>query len=128
MATTPVTPTQNQLKLARVALWHQDGNALQTLDDLRTWLDEAGIVAYTPHAQFATAPQPSFAEAVLGRPEKGWIPQAETDEDDAPSEEESYAVEVEDEEPADEAADDEEDEDIDEDDDEPADERLGVVG
>ncbi|MEK6398724.1 MAG: hypothetical protein V4734_11610, partial [Terriglobus sp.] len=99
MATSPVNPTQNQLKLARVALWHQDGNALLTLEDLRTWLDEAGIVPYTPHAQFAAAPQPSFAEAVLGRPEKGWIQKTESE---GPSEEESYAVAVEDEEPADE--------------------------
>ena len=115
MATSPIIPTQNQLKLARVALWHPDGNALQTLDDLRTWLDEAGLVPYTPHAQFAAAPQPSFAEAVLGRPEKGWIVKAETD---APSEDESYAIEVEDEEPADEVEISDEDFDDDEEDDE----------
>ena len=121
MATSPVIPTQNQLKLARVALWHQDGKALQTLDDLRTWLDEAGLVPYTPHAQFAAAPQPSFAEAVLGRPEKGWIQKSESDEADGPSEDESYAVEVEDEEPADEVEISDEDFD-DEDDNTPADE------
>lgn len=122
MASTQDLPTPNQLKLARVALWHQDGNALRTLDDLRDWLDTAGLVPYTPHPQFAAAPQPSFAEAVLGRPENGWIPKSDATEAAAPSEEESYAVEVEDEEPAEDFEDEDSDGDVEEDDDnEPAD-------
>ncbi len=66
--------TPRQLELARKALWHQDGNALHTTDSVRTWLNEAGLVPVYPHPQFAT-PAPSFAEAVLGRPENGWVPQ-----------------------------------------------------
>jgi 23S rRNA pseudouridine2605 synthase len=109
MASTPETITPNQLKQARTAIWHQNGDALRTLDDARTWLDAAGLVPYYPHAQFAASPQPSFAEAILGRPENGWVPPST----DGPSEEESYAVAVEDEE-ADEEFD-EDDEDLDED-------------
>ena len=66
--------TPRQLELARKALWHQNGDALRTTDSVRTWLNEAGLVPVYPHAQFAT-PAPSFAEAVLGRPENGWVPQ-----------------------------------------------------
>ena len=65
--------TPRQLAQARMARWHQDGSALRTIDDARAWLDAAGLVPFYPHAQFAT-PSPSFAEAVLGRPENGWIP------------------------------------------------------
>ena len=125
MASTQDLPTQNQLKLARTALWHQDGNALRTLDDLREWLDNAGLVAYTPHQQFAAAPQPSFAEAVLGRPENGWIPKsAATDEE--PSEEESNDADLDSEDEdedfeGEENAEDQEDENEEEDDNEPAD-------
>ena len=68
------TLTPKQLKLARTALWHQNGDALRTADDTRKWLETAGLVPYYPHAQFAAAPQGSFAEAVLGRPEQGWMP------------------------------------------------------
>ena len=74
MATTPETISPTQLKRARTSLWHQDGEPLRTLEDARSWLDAAGLVPYYPHAQFAAAPQPSFAEAILGRPETGWIP------------------------------------------------------
>ena len=70
----PLTP--KQLNLARTALWHQNGDALRTADSTREWLETAGLVPYYPHAQFAAAPQPSFAEAVLGRPEQGWVPNA----------------------------------------------------
>ena len=126
MASMPDSITPNQLKLARIALWHQNGDALRTMDDARTWLDAAGLVPYYPHAQFAASPQPSFAEAILGRPETGWVPQAAG----SPSEDESYAVAVEEEESdedfeeeSDEAFDDEEesDEDSEEDDEEEGD-------
>ena len=104
MALPPEKISPNQLKNARIAQWHQNGDALRTVDDARTWLETAGLVPYYPHAQFAAAPQPSFAEAILGRPEKGWIPPT-TVVADGPSEEESYAIAVEDEEHADEVVD-----------------------
>jgi 23S rRNA pseudouridine2605 synthase len=113
MASAPEKVSPTQLKKARVAQWHQNGAALRTMDDARTWLESAGLVPYYPHAQFAAAPQPSFAEAILGRPENGWVPQAAG----GPSEEESYAVAVEDEEPSDDVEDEddelEDDEDFD---------------
>ncbi len=76
MSSTPGTIKPNQLKRTRTLLWHQDGDALRTADDARTWLEAAGLVPYYPHPQFAAAPQPSFAEAILGRPETGWIASA----------------------------------------------------
>ena len=119
MAPTQNSITPSQLKRTRTLLWHQDGDALRTLDDARTWLDTAGLVPYYPHAQFAAAPQPSFAEAVLGRPETDWVASAAR----VNSGEESYAVDVEDDEPADEVADDEDvDEDFDDDEEEDLDE------
>jgi 23S rRNA pseudouridine2605 synthase len=122
MASAPEKVSPTQLKKARTAQWHQNGDALRTMDDARTWLESAGLVPYYPHAQFAAAPQPSFAEAILGRPENGWVPQAAG----GPSQEESYAVAVEDEEPADEVADEddefEDDEDFGDGEDEDADE------
>ncbi|MGI4758433.1 MAG: hypothetical protein ACRYGF_16480, partial [Janthinobacterium lividum] len=90
------TISPHQLKLARTALWHQNGDALRTMDDARIWLESAGLVPYYPHAQFAAAPQPSFAEAVLGRPETGWIPgapkaaAADTEEDGDDSADDEY--------------------------------------
>ncbi len=99
MASTPDTMTPGQLQHARTNLWHQDGSALRTGEDARAWLDGTGLVPYYPHAQFA-APQGSFAEAILGRPENGWTPKAAAED----SSEESYAIEVEDDEPEDEVA------------------------
>ena len=98
-----------QLELARKALWHQNGDALRTLDSVRDWLNEAGLVPVYPHAQFAT-PAPSF-EAVLGRPENGWVPTAkkaagavavadeeeEFDVDEAEDEDDDFAEDAEDE-------------------------------
>jgi hypothetical protein len=121
MALPPEKISPNQLKNARIAQWHQNGDALRTVDDARTWLETAGLVPYYPHAQFAAAPQPSFAEAILGRPENGWVPRVAG----GPSEEESYAVAVEDEEPADEVEDeDDEFEDEDSDDEDIADDEA----
>ncbi len=115
MATSPESITPNQLKLARVALWHQNGSALRTMDDAREWLDAAGLVPYYPHPQFAAAPQPSFAEAVLGRPENGWVPQAAAVEDEEPEEgEESDDEEFDEDFDDDESEEDEESEDEDE--------------
>ncbi len=47
--------------------WHQQGEALLTLENLRSWINAAGLVLYTPRPQIA-APAPSLVEAVLGRP------------------------------------------------------------
>ena len=124
---TQITP--RQLELARRALFHQDGDALRTLDDQRAWIEEVGLAPMYPHAQFQ-APQPSFAEAVLGRPMNGWVPTAKSASAPDGSEEESYAVEVEDEEPVDEVADpqpDEEDYANDEEGDEAAEEGDGAI-
>ncbi len=112
MASTTDTLSPNQLKQARTRMWHQDGNALRTGDDARAWLNEAGLVPFYPHAQFA-APQGSFAEAILGRPENGWVPPAPPAAEDGT--EESYALEVEDEDPAEEIAEPEDDGSTDED-------------
>lgn len=112
------TISPKQLKLARTALWHQNGDALRTMDDARTWLEAAGLVSYYPHAQFAAAPQPSFAEAVLGRPETGWVP-------NAPKPFTAAAVGAEDEDTGDEGLDDDDlDEESDGDDDFDEDEDL----
>ncbi len=100
MASAADTLTTSQLQQARTQLWHQDGSALRTQDDAREWLDAAGLVPYYPHTQFAV-PQGSFAEAILGRPAKGWIPPSAEDS----SGEESYAAVMEDEDSADEVAD-----------------------
>ncbi|MHB1021744.1 MAG: hypothetical protein ACYC46_09960 [Acidobacteriaceae bacterium] len=55
-----------QLQAARAELWHQHGQPLLTLDDLRTWLDQTGLCLYTPrHTQMPT-PAPSLIEAVSG--------------------------------------------------------------
>ncbi len=107
MALPPEKISPNQLKNARIAQWYQNGDARRTGEDARTWLETAGRVPYFSLALFASAPQPSCAEAILGRPEKGWVSARVAD---GPSEEESYAVAVEDEEPADEVEDDEDDE------------------
>jgi len=56
-----------QLQAARAELWHQHGQPLLTLDDLRGWTDQAGLCLYTPrHTQMPT-PAPSLIEAVSGQ-------------------------------------------------------------
>jgi len=96
--------TPRQLELARKALWHQNGDALRTMESVRGWLESAGLIPLYPHPQFQ-APAPSFAEAVLGRPEQGWIPQpkrsASAGTQTAPdgSNDDSMLTAVEDEEP-----------------------------
>ncbi len=129
--------TPRQLDLARKALWHQDGKALRTFDSVREWINEAGLVPVYPHPQFAS-PAPSFAEAVLGRPENGWVPNApkaqgaaavandEDDEfeaDEPESEDDELAEDEEDEEfedRDDDASDGEDDDSLEDDEDEPA--------
>jgi 23S rRNA pseudouridine2605 synthase len=64
----PMIPTADQLSQARLAQAHQNGEALLTFENLRSWLNVAGLVLYTPRPQQLPAPAPSFVEAVLGAP------------------------------------------------------------
>lgn len=84
------TFTRTQLEAARKPLWHTAGNGLLTIDDAAEWLAEVGLVPYLPLMDKLSAPAPSFAEAVLGRPEKGHVVPVEEE----PSEDISLAVEV----------------------------------
>jgi 23S rRNA pseudouridine2605 synthase len=62
----PIIPSADQLAATRSTLWHQDGAPLLTLESLRSWLNQAGLVLYTPRAQQLPSPAPSLVEAVLG--------------------------------------------------------------
>jgi hypothetical protein len=63
----PAIPTAAQLGDARRKLWHQQGEALLTLENLRSWVNAAGLVLFTPRPQIVS-PAPSLVEAVLGEP------------------------------------------------------------
>jgi len=63
----PAIPTAAQLADARCKLWHQQGEALLTLENLRSWVNAAGLVLFAPRPQIAS-PAPSLVEAVLGEP------------------------------------------------------------
>ncbi len=59
---------QQQLQIARAALWHQNAAPLLTLDDAAAWLEETGLCLFLPrHAQLP-APAPSLVEATMGAP------------------------------------------------------------
>ena len=68
---TPVStsnlPSAEQLAGNRTALWHQNDQPLLTLDSLRSWIHNTGLVLYTPRAQQLPAPAPSLVEGVLGK-------------------------------------------------------------
>jgi hypothetical protein len=64
----PIIPTAEQLGQARTAQWHQNGEALLTFENLRSWMNVAGLVLFTPRASQLPSPAPSFVEAVLGAP------------------------------------------------------------
>jgi hypothetical protein len=66
-ATNPAIPTATQLAEARLKQWHQQGEALLTIENLRSWINAAGLVLYLPRPEIAS-PAPSLVEAVLGRP------------------------------------------------------------
>jgi 23S rRNA pseudouridine2605 synthase len=59
-------PTADQLGQARLAQWHQNGEALLTFENLRSWINVAGLVLFAPRPQQLPAPSPSFVEAILG--------------------------------------------------------------
>jgi hypothetical protein len=60
-------PTAAQLAETRLKQWHQRGEALLTIENLRGWINAAGLVLFVPRPQIAS-PAPSLVEAVLGEP------------------------------------------------------------
>ncbi len=66
-ATNPAVPSAAQLADARRKQWHQQGEALLTMENLRSWTNAAGLVLFVPRPQIV-APAPSLVEAVLGEP------------------------------------------------------------
>lgn len=56
-----------QLADARLKQWHQQGEALLTAENLRAWINAAGLVLFAPRPQIAS-PAPTLVEAVLGAP------------------------------------------------------------
>jgi 23S rRNA pseudouridine2605 synthase len=60
-------PTAAQLAETRLKQWHQQGEALLTLENLRGWINAAGLALFVPRPQIAS-PAPSLMEAVLGAP------------------------------------------------------------
>ena len=63
----PAIPTAAQLAETRLKHWHQQGKALLTIENLRSWINTAGLVLFAPRPQIAS-PAPSLVEAVLGAP------------------------------------------------------------
>jgi hypothetical protein len=63
----PAIPTAAQLSETRLKQWHQQGEALLTMENLRSWINTAGLALFVPRPQIV-APAPSLVEAVLGEP------------------------------------------------------------
>jgi 23S rRNA pseudouridine2605 synthase len=55
-----------QLAAARAKAWHQDGNAVVTLEAARDWVNAFGLVLFAPRSAQLPAPAPSLVEATLG--------------------------------------------------------------
>ncbi|HVG26055.1 MAG TPA: hypothetical protein VM865_00510, partial [Acidobacteriaceae bacterium] len=53
---------------ARAGRWHQDGDALLTLEAAREWVEAYGLVLFAPRGQQLASPAPSLVEATLGKP------------------------------------------------------------
>jgi hypothetical protein len=66
-ATNQAVPSAAQLAETRLRQWHQQGEALLTMENLRSWTNAAGLVLFVPRSQIV-APAPSLVEAVLGGP------------------------------------------------------------
>ncbi|HEY0263214.1 MAG TPA: hypothetical protein VGC07_01705 [Granulicella sp.] len=62
----PELPTLERLNVSRQQRWHQQGEALLTFENLRSWINASGLVLFTPRPQQLPAPAPSMVEAVLG--------------------------------------------------------------
>ena len=56
-----------RLDSARRRQWHQQGEALLTIENARSFLNAAGLVPFAPRPQIA-APSPTFVEAMIGAP------------------------------------------------------------
>lgn len=72
-------PTAEQLAAARSTRWHQQGEALLTFENLRSWINACGLVLFAPRPQQLPAPAPSMVEGVLGAPNASPTPE-ETEE------------------------------------------------
>jgi len=66
--TSSAIPTSAQLAETRLKQWHQRGEALLTAENLRAWINAAGLVLFAPRPQIVS-PAPSLVEAVLGAPD-----------------------------------------------------------
>jgi hypothetical protein len=62
-----ILPSAAQLTEARLKQWHQQGEALLTIENLRSWINATGLVLFAPRPQIAS-PAPSLVEGVLGQP------------------------------------------------------------
>jgi hypothetical protein len=60
-------PTAAQLAETRLKQWHQQGEALLTIENLRGWINATGLVLFANRPQIAS-PAPSLVEAVMGEP------------------------------------------------------------
>jgi 23S rRNA pseudouridine2605 synthase len=61
-------PTLAQLNDQRLKQWHQTGEALLTIENLRGWMNAAGLVLFAPRPQISS-PASTLVEAMLGTPE-----------------------------------------------------------
>src|ERR1700721_134813 len=66
-STSTTIPNAAQLADARLKHWHQQGEALLTMENLRGWINAAGLVLFAPRPQIVS-PAPSLVKAVLGAP------------------------------------------------------------
>ncbi len=57
---------ETQLTAARAAAWGQTEEPLVTLEAARAWVNERGLVLFSPHAAQLPCPAPSLVEATLG--------------------------------------------------------------
>jgi 23S rRNA pseudouridine2605 synthase len=55
-----------QLEAARLAAWHQGGEAVLTQEAARAWIAEHGLVLFAPRTLQLPTPAPSLVEATLG--------------------------------------------------------------
>lgn len=65
MATTPDLQ-EPQITAARAKAWQQTGEAMLTLEAARNWLNQYGLVLFSPRGSSLGAPAPSLVEATLG--------------------------------------------------------------
>jgi 23S rRNA pseudouridine2605 synthase len=66
-------PTAGQLAASRLRQWHQQGEALLTFENLRSWINATGLVLFSSRSKQLPAPAPTLVEAVLGTPNENPI-------------------------------------------------------